>query len=258
MSTILDTIVAKNRECFDRSPARRRELEKAAAGRTRRHSFAEALAAPRINVIAELKKASPSKGVIRADFPVAELARELEQAGAAALSVLTEPHYFRGSTEYLRIAAENVRIPLLRKDFIFDELQILEASACGADAVLLIAAALDRIQMKDFHQSARALNLDTLCEIHDERELDMVMDFDAGIVGINCRDLKTFRIDHALTRRLLARIPSGKIRVAESGIRDHTDIVNLRNAGADAFLIGETLMRTAHPGEALRELIHEN
>ena len=258
MSTILDTIIDKNREAFDRSPDRRRELESRIAERARRHSFAEALSAPRINVIAELKKASPSKGVIRADFPVATLARELEQGGAAALSVLTEPYYFLGSLAYLQTAAATVQIPLLRKDFIFDELQILEADAYGADAVLLIAAALDLPQMKDFYQCARALNLDALCEIHDERELDMVMDFDADIVGINCRDLKTFKIDHALTCRLLGKIPSGKIKVAESGIHNHADIVRLRDAGAGAFLIGETVMRGEHPGEALKELIHED
>jgi indole-3-glycerol phosphate synthase len=258
MSTILDTIIARNRENFDHSASRRRELEYRAADRTRRHSFAEALSAPRVNVIAELKKASPSKGVIRADFPVPELARQLEEAGAAALSVLTEPYYFQGSPDYLRIAADTVAIPLLRKDFIFDELQILEAAVLGADAVLLIAAALDRIQMKDFHQFAKSLNLDTLCEIHDERELDTVMGFDADIIGINCRDLKTFKINHDLTLRLLGRIPSGKVRVAESGIHNHDDIVNLRSAGANAFLIGETLMRAPHPGDALRELIHEN
>ena len=121
--------------------------------------------------------------------------------------------------------------------------------------MLLIAAALDLPQMKDFYQCAKALNLDVLCEIHDERELEMVMDFDADIVGINCRDLKTFKIDHALTCRLLGKIPSGKIRVAESGIHNHADIVRLRDAGAGAFLIGETVMRGEHPGEALKELI---
>ncbi len=253
--TILQTIIAANMAKFQPSDSYKFELEEMVGKRTRRHSFAAALSAPGINIIAELKKASPSKGLIRPNFPVAELAKELEQSGAAALSVLTEPHYFQGSLDYLRIAARTVEIPLLRKDFIFDSLQILEAAAFGADAVLLIAAALDKAQMKDFFQYAKSLNLDALCEIHDEAELDMVMSFDADIIGINCRDLKTFKVDHELTYKLLDKIPAGKIKVAESGIGNHADIVRLQSAGAGAFLIGETVMRAGRPGEALKELI---
>ncbi len=253
--TILQTIISTNMAKFQPSASYKFELEEMVEKRTRRHSFAAALSKPAINIIAELKKASPSKGLIRPDFPVAELAKELEQSGAAALSVLTEPYYFQGSLDYLRLAARTVEIPVLRKDFIFDPLQILEAAAFGADAVLLIAAALDKAQMKDFFQYAKSLNLDVLCEIHDKAELDMVMSFDADIIGINCRDLKTFKIDHELTYKLLNKIPAGKIKVAESGIGNHADIVKLQAARANAFLIGETVMRAGRPGEALKELI---
>lgn len=255
MNTILETIIARNLASLNDSPSYRRELGELAAGRTRYFSFAEALRLPRANIIAELKMASPSKGLIRKDFPVAELAAELARSGAAALSVLTEPHYFRGSLENLRIAAENVEIPVLRKDFIFDELQVLEAAAFGADAVLLIAAALNYERMRNFYQYARTLKLDVLCEVHNEAELEMVLDFNPEIIGINCRDLKTFNIDRERTYKLLGQIPPDKVKVAESGIQNHADIVRLRQAGADAFLIGETLMRARHPGKALRELI---
>jgi indole-3-glycerol phosphate synthase len=208
-----------------------------------------------VRVIAELKKASPSKGLIRADFRPRELAIELAAAGAAALSALTEPHYFQGHPEVLRSAVEAVSIPVLRKDFIVHAVQLEEAWEWGASAVLLIAAALTPADYRRLYQAARAIGLDVLSEVHNREELAVVLDGGAHIVGVNSRDLRTFRTDLAGTAELLAAIPAGLIRVAESGIRDGADIRRLQAAGADAFLIGESLMRAAAPGDALRELL---
>jgi len=221
--------------------------------------FAAAIgpAAPtsRPRVIAELKRASPSKGLIRRDFGVVSLARELADNGAAALSVLTEVRYFQGGPEYLRAAAANVTIPILRKDFIVDEYQLYEAKAWGASAVLLIAAALDRAQFCELHEHARELGLDVLAEVHNHEELDVVLDAGASIVGINSRDLKTFEVDLNRTQAIMADIPEGVIRVAESGIHEPEDLARLRQAGAHAFLIGETLMRAPRPGRELARLL---
>ncbi len=254
MSNILETIINKNREVLNTSEDYRRELSELAAKRERHYSFAQALSRPEINIIAELKKASPSKGLIRESFPVTELAMELETGGAAALSVLTEPFYFQGSLENLKLAAGAVKIPILRKDFIFDEIQILEAAAFGADAILLIAAALEPERMAALYNYARSLELDVLCEVHNADELKTVLAFDAEVIGINCRDLKTFSIDRQLTLELLGSIPERKVKVAESGIQNHGELARLRHAGANAFLIGETLMRAPNPGNVLREL----
>lgn len=206
-------------------------------------------------VIAELKRASPSKGLIRADFGVVSLARELAQAGAAALSVLTEPRYFKGSPEYLRAAAGNVAIPILRKDFIVDPYQVYEARAWGASALLLIAAALPPVEFQALHALARECGLAVLAEVHTADELAWVLDSGAEIVGVNSRDLRTFGTSIDRTAELVARIPAGVVAVAESGIRTAADIRLLRQAGAGAFLIGETLMRAARPGQALAELL---
>lgn len=208
-------------------------------------------------VIAELKRASPSKGVIREAFVPRELSVELAGAGAAALSVLTEPHYFKGSPEALMEAACVVSIPLLRKDFIVHEVQLHEALAWGASAVLLIAAALTPKEYGRLYAAARALGLDVLSEVHDRAELETVLAAGAHMVGVNSRDLKTFRTDLAGTATLIASIPPGILRVAESGIRTGADMGELMAAGADAFLIGETLMRSASPGETLRRLLAE-
>lgn len=209
---------------------------------------------PLPNVIAELKKASPSKGLIRADFAVAPLARELAEAGAAALSVLTDERYFQGSLENLRLAGKAVSIPILRKDFIIDEYQVLEARANGADAILLIAAALDQARFQDLLQAALSLGLSVLAEVHDEAELDRVLATGAPVVGVNSRDLKTFAVDLATNARILGRIPTGRMRVAESGVNSRQDIEMLSAAGADAFLVGEFLMRHERPGRALQAL----
>ncbi len=206
-------------------------------------------------VIAELKKASPSKGLIRADFRPVELARELEAAGAAALSVLTEPNYFLGSTEYLKRVAPAVAIPCLRKDFVFDEYQLREAREYGASAVLLIAALLDQKTLVRLAETARAFGLDVLGEAHDADEVRRLLDSPATLIGVNARDLKTFSTDLGRVEKLLSLVPPERCPVAESAIACSADMKSLREAGAQGFLIGETLMRAEHPGEALRRLL---
>jgi indole-3-glycerol phosphate synthase len=208
-----------------------------------------------VAVIAELKKASPSKGLIRAEFVVEDLARELEAAGAAALSVLTDEEFFQGSLENLRKASAAVRIPCLRKDFILDEFQLLEARANSADAVLLIVAALSQEELVKLSRGARSRGLDVLCEVHDESELQRALEAGCDLVGVNTRDLRTFKVDAETAFRLIEKLPSNVVRVAESGIRSGEDIARLRAAGYQAFLIGESLMRAARPGEMLREFV---
>ena len=208
-----------------------------------------------VAVIAELKKASPSKGLIRAEFRVEDLAGELEAAGAAALSVLTDEDFFQGSLENLQAASAAVSVPCLRKDFIVDEFQLLEARANSADAILLIVAALPQAELEALGSGARARGLDILCEVHDEEELQRALDAGCDLIGVNSRDLRTFKVDVETAMRLAEKLPRNVLRVAESGIRSGEDIGRLRAAGYQAFLIGESLMRAERPGEALRELV---
>jgi indole-3-glycerol phosphate synthase len=211
-----------------------------------------------IAIIAELKKASPSRGLIRADFQPAELARELELAGAACLSVLTDEQFFQGSLDYLREASSATSLPCLRKDFIVDEFQIVEARANSADAVLLIVAALDQKELSRLSQNARTHGLDVLCEAHDEQELQRALDAGCDLIGINSRNLRTFQVTLDTALRLAERIPATCVRVAESGIHSGADLARLRAAGYDAFLIGESLMKSERPGEALKKLLQES
>ena len=206
-------------------------------------------------IIAELKKASPSKGLIRADFQPAELARGLEAAGATALSVLTDEEFFQGSLENLRQASAAVGLPCLRKDFIVDEFQLLEARANSADAVLLIVAVLTAAELRNLAHGAREWGLDVLCEVHDAGELQRALDAGCDLIGVNTRDLRTFKVDLETAFRLAESFPENVGRVAESGIRSGSDICRLRAAGYQAFLVGESLMRAERPGEALRELL---
>src|SRR5580700_3750948 len=196
-----------------------------------------------VAVIAELKKASPSKGLIRAEFKVEELARELEAAGASALSVLTDEEFFQGSLENLRLASAAVKIPCLRKDFIVNEFQLLEARANSADAVLLIVAALSNAQLMNLALGAGLHGLDVLCEVHDEEELRRALDAGCDLIGVNARNLRTFEVDAETAFRLAKRLPKNVVKVAESGIGSGEDIARLRAAGYQAFLIGESLMR---------------
>ena len=206
-------------------------------------------------VIAELKKASPSKGLIRADFDVPSLTAELEFAGAAALSVLTDEQFFQGSLHNLELASCATRLPCLRKDFIIDEFQLVEARACRADAVLLIVAALAQDELVSLHRHAHELQLDALVEVHDASELDRALAAGCDLIGVNNRNLHTFQVDLNTSLELVTRMPASVVKVAESGIESAADIARLRDAGFDAFLIGETLMRAPHPGDALRALL---
>lgn len=210
-------------------------------------------------VIAEIKKASPSKGLIRSAFDPAWLARRYRAGGAAALSVLTDEPYFQGSLRNLEMASTATPLPCLRKDFIVDEYQIVEARAHRADAILLIAAALDQSELKRLAAAARSLLLDVLVEVHTADELDGVLsalgETGADAIGVNNRDLKTFEVSAETSMSLAARIPASVVRVTESGISTRNDIERLREAGFDAFLIGESLMRQPDPGVALAELI---
>jgi len=206
-------------------------------------------------IIAELKKASPSKGLIRERFPIAELARELETAGAAALSVLTDEQFFRGSLANLERASQATKLPCLRKDFILDDFQLVEARAYRADAVLLIVAALSQAEFLSLHRRAEQLDLDVLCEVHDAEELQRTLDAGCETIGVNNRDLHTFRVDLNTSLRLAEMVPAGIVKVAESGIETGDDIARLRQAGFDAFLVGESLMRASSPSQALQELL---
>jgi len=210
-------------------------------------------------VIAEIKKASPSKGLIRKDFDVQWIARRYRAGGAAALSVLTDEPYFQGSLRNLVLASEAMPLPCLRKDFMVDEYQIVEARAHRADAILLIAAALTNAEMQRFSAASRALALDVLVEVHTGEELDRVLDAlgetGADAIGVNNRDLRSFEVSLETALALGERIPASVVRVAESGISTADDLVRLRAAGFDAFLIGESLMRAPDPGAALAALL---
>lgn len=206
-------------------------------------------------VIAEVKKGSPSKGVIRPDFDPLAIAETYEQNGAACLSVLTDEHFFLGHLSYLALIREQVRLPLLRKDFLYDPYQLFEARAAGADAILLIAAMLELNQLRDLADQARELSLDVLLEVHDERETEMALQVNVELVGINNRNLRTFVTDLGTTERLAKLVSGDRMVVAESGINTRDDVVRLQRAGAHAFLVGESLMREEDFGAKLRELL---
>jgi indole-3-glycerol phosphate synthase len=248
------TVVAERKATADL-----RLLERSAEAHTPR-GFARALrarAAHGIAVIAELKKASPSRGLIRAEFDASGLAAQIETGGAAVLSVLTDERFFQGSLDNLRRASGAVAIPCLRKDFIVDEFQVLEARANAADAVLLIVAALSDAELKALRESARRQQLDVLCEVHDAEELERALALDCECVGVNSRDLRTFEVSLDRACELAELLPDSAVKVAESGIHTAADIQRLRAAGYEAFLIGESLMRQPDPGEALAKLLRE-
>lgn len=245
--------VAQAKSVADMADLRRRA--EAAVSLGFRKALGRKRTAGEMAVIAELKKASPSRGLIRADFDVARLAKGFALAGAAALSILTEEEYFQGSLSNLEIASQVSGLPCLRKDFIVDEFQVLEARAAGASAILLIVAALSREELAQLRDAAKSQALDVLCEVHDAEELGVALDLGFDIIGVNNRDLHTFEVDLKTAVRLAPRIPSSAVRVAESGIHTPDDVNRLREAGYGAFLIGESLMKASDPAKALGELI---
>jgi indole-3-glycerol phosphate synthase len=233
------------------------ELERRASAADRRQrSFAAALSrTDRLNVIAECKRRSPSRGVLQADYDPAAIALSYERAGAAAISVLTEPAFFDGHLDHLIAVRQVTDLPILRKDFIVDRYQILEARASGADAILLIVAALTQPVLRELHHAATGAGLDVLVEIHDLAELPRAIDAGASIVGVNNRNLRTLGVDTDVSHQAIDLIPEDVIAVAESGLKTAGDLRQLKRAAYDAFLIGERFMSTGDPGHALAELL---
>jgi indole-3-glycerol phosphate synthase len=253
---ILARIVATKREEVARTLPLRAGWERRAADNVaQRRNFRAALAARPVAVIAEIKKASPSKGVLAADFDPPRTARQYEAGGAAALSVLTDAEYFQGSLEDLAAARAAVALPALRKDFTIDESQVVEAAAGCADAILLIAAILDERRIRDLREVAASYRLAALVEVHNERELAVASAAGADIIGVNNRDLTTFQVTLETSFRLAERMPPNALHVAESGIHSAEDIRRLRDAGFTVFLVGEHLMKAPDPAAALRALV---
>ncbi len=206
-------------------------------------------------IIAEIKKASPSKGLIREDFEPKKIAKEYEEGGATCLSILTDEPFFQGKLEYLDSVRSSCELPILRKDFMIDLYQIYETKAYGGDCILLIVAALDTVQLKDFSQLARELNLDILIEAHSEEELNEALSINSKLIGINNRDLTTFEVDKNLAIKLARQIPKDVIVVSESGISSREDILSSKEQGIHSFLIGESFMRKPNPGKALKDIL---
>jgi indole-3-glycerol phosphate synthase len=258
MTTAVPDILArivehKRAELAGVRPLRER-FEQRIAGRRGFRDFAAAIGGG-LSIVAEIKKASPSKGVLAREFDPSSIARAYERGGAAALSVLTDKQFFQGSLADLDSARGACRLPALRKDFTIDAIQILEAAAHGADAILLIAAILSDFEMASFRQTAADLGMAALVEVHDEIELERAVGSGAKIIGVNNRDLRTFDVRLETSLRLAARIPAGVLRVSESGIHSRESVALLRGAGYDAFLIGESLMTSGDPERSLRELL---
>ena len=260
MSDILQRIVAVKHEEVAKARARRDDasLRRDAESRHDQRDFVAALqatlAANRAGVIAEVKKASPSKGVLRENFVPSEIAASYARGGASCLSVLTDERFFQGAAAYLQEARDACALPVLRKDFIVDSYQVDEARNMGADCILLIAACLDDAQLTDLEAQALALRMSVLVEVHDGAELDRALRLRTPLIGINNRDLRTFEVSVETTLDLLPQVPRGRIVVTESGILARADVQRLRAAGVPAFLVGEAFMRAADPGDALAEL----
>jgi indole-3-glycerol phosphate synthase len=254
MNKILQTIIGQKHAEVRALKDMKSDLANARRTDARR-PFADALdKRPELAVIAEVKKASPSKGVIRADFDPVKISAEYEESGAAAISVLTDEKFFQGHADYLKSVRGNVSIPVLRKDFIIDMLQVQHTALINADAMLLIAAALDDSQMKDLYQAAGELDIDVLIEIHNARELDRTMKLEPAVIGINNRNLDTFVTDISVSVELIKHIPNDVIVVSESGIEDGNQASALADAGVRSLLVGESLMRSDNIGKLVREL----
>ena len=261
MSDILDKIVAVKRQevaaAIKRKPLD--EMRRDAESRVLTRDFVGAMrtkiAAGKPAVIAEIKKASPSKGVLRADFVPADIAQSYAESGAACLSVLTDQQFFQGSVDYLKQARASCGLPVLRKDFIVDAYQVYESRVMGADCILLIAACLDDVQMKSLEAQAMALDMAVLVEVHDEAELERALRLRTPLVGINNRNLKTFEVSLETTLGLLGKVPADRLLVTESGIMTPQDVQRMRAAQVNAFLVGEAFMRAEDPGAALAQLV---
>ena len=260
MSDILNKIIAVKREeikdAIDRKPlaAMRKDAESRVLTRDFVGALRAKITAGQPAVIAEIKKASPSKGVLRADFIPADIAQSYAEFGAACLSVLTDQQFFQGSIDYLKQARASCSLPVLRKDFIIDPYQVYESRVMGADCILLIAACLDDAQMKALEALAMSLDMAVLVEVHDEVELERALQLRTPLMGINNRNLNTFEVSLDTTLRLKSLVPADRLLVTESGIMDLADVRRLRDAGIQAYLVGEAFMRADEPGEALAEL----
>ena len=254
---VLMTIMAASaRAAGDREAVHRASVEAEAARRTPRGgAFRDALAAGGLSVIAECKRRSPSKGILRAEYDPVAIARRYAEVGAAAISVITEPTFFDGALEHLVAVRQAVDVPVLRKDFLSESFHLLEACAAGADAVLLIVAGLDDETLAARHREAEALGLVVLVEVHSAEELTRALAIGATIIGVNSRNLRTLSVEPALHEQLILGLPSGVVAVAESGLGSHDDLLRLKSAGYDAFLIGERCMTATDPGRALEELL---
>ncbi|MEY3519538.1 MAG: Indole-3-glycerol phosphate synthase [Pseudomonadota bacterium] len=260
MSDILDKIVAVKREevaaaVMQKSLAVvRADAESRVLTRDFEGAMRAKIAAGQAAVIAEIKKASPSKGVLRADFIPADIAQSYAEHGAACLSVLTDKQFFQGSVDFLKQARASCDLPVLRKDFMIDTYQVYEARAMGADAILLIAACLDDAQMAEMEAVARSLDMAVLVEVHDKAELERALKLKTRLVGINNRNLKTFEVSLKTTLDMLPDVPADRLLVTESGIQTPEDVLRMREAKVNAFLVGEAFMRSSEPGEALSKL----
>ncbi len=258
MTDFLENIIAHKKKLNrDKAPIYekiKRQIEKTTYSRYR--LFSRMISSPdKIHLIAEIKKASPSQGLLREDFDVLEIAKVYAAHGASAFSVLTEDKYFLGNPGYVKKVVDNFKLPVLTKDFTIDEGQIYEARVNGSSAILLIMAILTDDQAKHFLETAHKLDLDCLVEIHDQKELDRALDCDAEMIGINNRDLHSFKVDINTSVKLIPQIPEGKIIVAESGIKTHDDVLKFKKLGAHAVLIGETFMREKDIGRKVDELM---
>jgi indole-3-glycerol phosphate synthase len=260
MSSVLDTILARKAEevAARRAACPLAQLRELAEAQSPARGFADAIRnkhrAGVPAVIAEIKKASPSKGLIRADFDPTTISRSYEAGGAACLSVLTDVDYFQGSDAYLQQARAACALPVLRKDFTIDEYQVVEARALGADCILLIVAALDDVRLADLAVLAMELGMDVLVEVHDLDELERALQVPAPLLGINNRNLRTFDVSLETTLSLRHAVPGDRVLVTESGIAAPADVARMRDAGVETFLVGEAFMREADPGAALRRL----
>ncbi len=262
MSDILDRIVAVKRQEIAAALARkslavvRADAESRVLTRDFVGAIKAKIAAGKPAVIAEIKKASPSKGVLREDFIPADIAQSYAEGGAACLSVLTDVQFFQGEVDYLKQARASCQLPVLRKDFMLDPYQIYESRSMGADCILLIAACLDDAQLKDLEAIARSLDMAVLVEVHDGAELERALTLKTPLIGINNRNLKTFEVRLDTTLALRASVPSDRILVTESGIQTRDDVLRMGAAGVNAFLVGEAFMRAPEPGEALAALFN--